>query len=333
MYKVSVICPVYNCEDKIERTITSIINQTLGFDNIELILVDDCSTDSSVEIIEQFCSKYDNIKLFTSEVNHGLPGYGRNVGIKNANAEYLMFIDNDDEYFPNFCELAYNSIMKFDADVVSFNHLFIHNDKIRKEDTFSRVTAKNDNNFKLINLTGIYYFQSPFIWTKVFKKSTIINNNVSFIEDKMNEDLIFLYNLYYYANLLVYANYYGYKWHRDGSSLSYYSIRITLNILNSAYDLCELVDNKYDNVNYSKMFADFIEATIIRICMSFNDFNEIKPLVKELYQFEKYIDFNERLNHIWGKVINYFILKKFFSISAVLIYILRKIKILYDLIM
>lgn len=330
MYKISVICPVYNCEDVIDRTINSIINQTVGFENIELILVDDCSTDSSTEIIEKYCLKYDNIRLFKSKINHGLPGYGRNVGVEKSNADYVMFIDNDDEYCPDFCKLALDAINRFNCDVVSFNHLFLNNGKIRKEDTFSRVNVRDENNFKLISLDEIYYFQVPFIWTKIFKKSIIVDNNIKFVEDIMNEDMIFLYDFYYYADSLVYANYYGYKWHREGDNLSNYSIKSTLGIIESSYDVCRLIGEKYGDVDSAEIFIDSIEASIIRICMSFRNISEIKHLSQELYAFEEHINFNKKMNHIWSKTINYFIRRKIFSVSTILIYLLRKVKMAYD---
>ena len=77
-YKVSVIIPVYNAEKYLKNAIESVINQTIGFENIELILVDDNSTDESPKIILDYSEKYENIVSFLSNENHGLPGFGRN---------------------------------------------------------------------------------------------------------------------------------------------------------------------------------------------------------------------------------------------------------------
>ena len=89
-YKVSVIMPIYNAEKNLENTIKSVINQTIGFENIELILVDDASTDNSKKIIKRFQEKYPNIIAYFSENNHGFPGFGRNIGLKLATSEYIM---------------------------------------------------------------------------------------------------------------------------------------------------------------------------------------------------------------------------------------------------
>ena len=98
MYLISVIIPVYNAEKHLENAISSIINQSIEFKNIELILIDDNSNDKSQEIIKNYAKTYDNIISIYSNKNHGFPGFGRNQGIKNATADYIMFLDNDDEY-------------------------------------------------------------------------------------------------------------------------------------------------------------------------------------------------------------------------------------------
>ena len=81
-YKISVIMPIYNAEKHLNNTIQSIIDQTIGFENIELILVDDASKDNSKMIIESYAEKYENIIPYYSEKNHGYPGFGRNIGLK-----------------------------------------------------------------------------------------------------------------------------------------------------------------------------------------------------------------------------------------------------------
>ena len=80
-YKVSVIIPVYNAQDTIKRCIDSVINQTLGFSNIELIIYDDASTDNTSKILKEYDKKYDNIVLILSDENSGNAGKGRNEGI------------------------------------------------------------------------------------------------------------------------------------------------------------------------------------------------------------------------------------------------------------
>lgn len=91
--KVSIIMPNYNCEKFLEETINSVINQT--YQNWELLIVDDCSTDKSVEIIKGYCNKDDRIKLFINEKNSGAAA-SRNWALREATGKWIAFLDSDD---------------------------------------------------------------------------------------------------------------------------------------------------------------------------------------------------------------------------------------------
>lgn len=93
--KVAVIIPNYNKERYIEDCINSVLNQT--YNNIEIIIVDDCSKDNSVSIIKRIMDKNDNIHLFQFEENHGV-SFARNFGAEHTDADYLLFLDSDDIY-------------------------------------------------------------------------------------------------------------------------------------------------------------------------------------------------------------------------------------------
>ena len=95
-YKISVIIPTCNCEDYLVDCVKSIINQTFGFKNIELILIDDNSNDSTKDIIQYFTSKYLNCKSVFLKESSGSGGKPRNIGIEKVSAKYLMFLGDFD---------------------------------------------------------------------------------------------------------------------------------------------------------------------------------------------------------------------------------------------
>ena len=128
MFKISIILPVFNVEKYVVRAFDSILNQTIGFENLEVIFVDDCSTDNSASIIQNFVNKYDNVKYFGLDKNSGAAGKPRNLGIEKANADYLMFLDPDDVYLDCACEQLYYEIIHNDVDVVSGNFVKIIDD-------------------------------------------------------------------------------------------------------------------------------------------------------------------------------------------------------------
>ena len=132
MYYLTMIIPAFNVDDCLDTAMNSIINQTIGFENIEVIIVDDCSTDNTRQIIKQYVNKYDNCKGIFLEKNNGGAGIPRNVGIKQATSKYLMFIDPDDEWEKDACEVYYNKIVETGADLVYSHWTFVAGDKLSK---------------------------------------------------------------------------------------------------------------------------------------------------------------------------------------------------------
>lgn len=110
---VSVILTCYNRENYIRRSLESIINQT--YTNLEIVVVDDCSTDNSVEIIKSYNDK--RIKLICLDVNGGI-GIAKKTGGDNSNGEYLCFLDSDDYYMPEYVELNINKATSGNHDII-----------------------------------------------------------------------------------------------------------------------------------------------------------------------------------------------------------------------
>ena len=293
--KISVIMPIYNAGKYLENAINSVINQTIGFENIELILVDDCSTDNSKSIMEEYSNTYSNIKSIFLEENSGWPSIPRNVGIKNATSDYIMFIDNDDEYFPEICDKLYNTIISENADIVVC-------DKIKTDNNNASYQSFNSDNILFGN--EIVYLDNVFIWNCIFKKSIILNNNISFI-DAINEDTLFTLEYYIHSNKLVYLNgFIGYNHISRIGSGSTLSFEFVMGIIKSFDLILKLFEhNSYD---LNRFFKPKIEGTILFIMMLGNK-DEMGELLSALSDFEKRIDFTGNLP-ILCKFINFFIL-------------------------
>ena len=129
MIKVSVIIPVFNTEKYISKCLSSLVNQTL--DDIEIICVNDGSTDNSLEIIEKIANNDARIKIINQE--HKKQGAARNAGLKIAEGEYIGFVDSDDWIDLNYYEMLYNTAKKYDAlmefENVCFNYSFTPDEK------------------------------------------------------------------------------------------------------------------------------------------------------------------------------------------------------------
>ncbi|MEG1142195.1 MAG: glycosyltransferase [Clostridia bacterium] len=130
--KISVIMTAYNVEDYINVAIESIINQSIGFENIELIIVNDASSDKTTKIIEQYNNTYKQIVIINNEKRVGYPGKLRNKALEIANGEYIMVLDSDDIMDLNACNTMYNliSIYKSDYIIGKYSYLYDDTDKI-----------------------------------------------------------------------------------------------------------------------------------------------------------------------------------------------------------
>lgn len=224
--KVSIILPVYNVENELLTAFNSIINQTLGFDNIELIVIDDCSTDNSSEIIDIFSKKYNNILSIHLNQNSGTPSKPRNIGLRNASADFIIFQDSDDTLTKDACKNLYDIIVEGNVDIVTgmitrndlgndfeifYNPwISIINDEFNMDNMDSKCILDSEDLFKL-RLNSIednpYILEDYSFFSKIYKKSFLINNDISFPENVASaEDSVFLLNSYINASGIIFIN-------------------------------------------------------------------------------------------------------------------------------
>lgn len=199
---VSVIIPVYNVENYLKRCIDSIINQSLK--NIEIILIDDGSLDSSSKICDEYLTLDERIKVVHKQ-NEGL-GMARNTGIDIAVGKYIAFVDSDDYIEDNMYELLYNKAKLTNSNVVFCNSVWegVKGDRINIVD-FEQDRTFSDN---IINLARAFVIPNNEFghticltaWHGIYELSHIKNNNVRFISERFipSEDKYFHLNLFKY---------------------------------------------------------------------------------------------------------------------------------------
>lgn len=150
-YLISVIIPVYNCEKYLEKSISSLLNQTI-FNRIEFIFVDDGSTDKSYEIIKKYKKLYRNFVLFHQD-NMGVSA-ARNLGIKIANGKYIAFFDADDIALPRLYEKLYELILESDADISIVDYSMVFNDGREKKHRINTKKNWTDSNKTIIDFSS-----------------------------------------------------------------------------------------------------------------------------------------------------------------------------------
>lgn len=186
MPKVSVIMPVYNVERYIVRSLDSLINQTLK--DIEIIIVNDGSTDNSKQVVKIYSEKYkDKIKLVEKK-NGGLSD-ARNYGIPHATGEYIAFLDSDDYVEPDTYEKMYNKAKEDNSDLVECDFIWEYPDR-KKVDT-----GKIYNNKK-----EMLTYARVVAWNKLIKRSLIEEHKIKFPKGLRYEDVEFFYKMVPYYN-------------------------------------------------------------------------------------------------------------------------------------
>ena len=186
MMKVSVIIPVYNVERFVERCIRSLLEQTLR--EIELIVVDDCSPDKSIAIIQRVIKEYPDrfIKIISQKTNKGLPA-ARNTGLKTATGEYIFHCDSDDWIESDMLEILYQTAKKKNADIVWCDWFlsFEKNERYMKQPQYtSSMEALKGM------LSGAMKYN---VWNKLIRRELYTANNISFPAGYgMGEDMTIL---------------------------------------------------------------------------------------------------------------------------------------------
>ena len=189
-YKISIVIPVYNAEQYLNECVDSIINQTIGFENLQVILVNDGSKDSSGKIIDEYSKKYENILGIHLDKSHSLGGFARNTGLKKAEGEYLMFVDSDDYIDAKACEAMYNAVTSNNADIVTANYKCMNQDgEIWKKAMFDQQKYKSCELKEASQ--KFFYLYCPSACMKIFNNELIKKNNIKFLEGVPAEDAYF----------------------------------------------------------------------------------------------------------------------------------------------
>lgn len=277
---VSVIVPVYNVEQYLDKCVESIINQTYG--NIEIILVDDGSSDMSPYKCDEWRKKDSRVKVI-HQSNQGV-SVARNTGIEASTGEYLCFVDSDDYIENTLCERSINVFNDNDVEIVSFGVNQVKNDRIipydnNLEGCFSSIQALH---YLLKNVVGNY------VWKSMYKKT--IFNSIRFPVNRNFEDIGITYKLFLEANNIYFIKdlLYFYR---------YRSNSITNDIdFKSNIDLFLMRKNRYDYLK--KIYPDIAEydlnnvAIMALVVFDYSCFAKVDPSI--LREAKLFLEENER---------------------------------------
>lgn len=220
LVKISIIFPVYNVEYYIEEALDSLVNQTI-FEDIEVIIVDDESSDKSRYLINRYSQDYDNINIIRQK-NSGVSA-ARNHGMEYANGEYIHFMDSDDFMLYDTCEKLYDFAKKGDYDIVLGNFLKYNDEKTWQTLIGEYVYENLDKpmeNIRLKDFTKLTW--DMFVWNKIYRNDFLKKHAVKFAEGLVSQDNIFSIEVLYKASEIGVLPDFVYCWrYRDkGSSIT-----------------------------------------------------------------------------------------------------------------
>lgn len=196
MAKLSVVVPFYNTEEYFEKCLNSLVGQTL--EDIEIILVNDGSTDNSARIAREFQQKDSRIKIIEQE--NKKQGAARNVGMNAATGEYIGFVDSDDWVDIDYFEKLYNAAKKYDSDIALATNVRIGNGRTKKRLNIQEEIFKTslEDKFKICN-----HFKNECPTNKIYRTEMLRENNVYWPENVYCEDKLFTAKSVFYANGIV----------------------------------------------------------------------------------------------------------------------------------
>ena len=201
---ISVIIPVYNGEKHLCRSIDSVF--ACGFEDIEILILNDGSTDGSAEIIADYQERYpEKVRGFFHE-NIGV-ALTRNKGIDLARGEYILFLDQDDWFDKDYVDVFCRAIKESGADVVVGG--------FKRPDANGRITLK-----RLLPGAGRYRFLTAAAWGKIHRAAYLKEKNIGFFDNKIGEDVVFSIHEATSGGKYSFVKYVGYNWYLNEESVS-----------------------------------------------------------------------------------------------------------------
>lgn len=218
MVRLSIIVPVYNVAELIQKCVDSLLCQNISLDEYEILLINDESTDDSLEKIENIAHKYPNIKVYSKP--NGGQSSARNYGLQYALGKYIWFVDSDDFIEPNVLGEVLDKIEKEELDILCFSFQYSYEDGT-KLSSHRYHTSKNEvysgDDFQLNVNTP------PVPWAAIYSHSFINDNKLRFIEGIIHEDFEYTARAYYLAKRIEFYDIIVYNYYqRNGSTMKSY---------------------------------------------------------------------------------------------------------------
>ena len=287
---ISVIVALYNAENYVSECLDSLLNQT--FSDFEVIVVDDCSTDKSVAVVEEFVPKFEGrLKLFKSKKNSGFPGVPRNTALKFARGKYLTFLDSDDFFTPTALEEIYKIAEETGAEIIHAGKHFRFTDGKDDSKVFSWPTELvveeptlepedlGERMKRMVNFQTLWWACS-----KLFRRDFLEKNNITFPNATAWEDMTFMFCGFIRAKNYVRVPNIFYNYRVRNGSLSHKgrdAMEMTRNLMETVRVMDKyMMATEYfvKNPEPRWLFLDwYIQNRIKNVAKGFYNVSKLKP--------------------------------------------------------
>lgn len=298
MSKVSIVVPIYNVQKYLSKCLQSLVDQT--FKDIEIICVNDGSTDQSDKIIEKFVKLYPNRIIHLEKENGGL-GDARNAGINIAKGEYITFIDSDDWVEPEMIESMYNNAKKYNSDIVCCG--------LRRIDEDGKILSNEQINLKKeYSPKEAMVTLAPAAWNKLYRMSLFTDYNIRYSVGVWYEDLPTTTKLFMHSNKITTVNKIFVNYLQRKGSISYSYDERSRDIFKVLNDINEYnkekFNNKYKNeIEYLYIihiiFAHLFRSSILSITLINSEIDYSREVIRKEFpkwSRNKYIRLLSRQN-------------------------------------
>lgn len=252
--KLSIIVPMYNVEKYIDNCIKSLLRQNISEDEYEIIIINDGSTDGSVEIVREYVEKFKNLKLIN--VTNGGQSKARNIGINNSLGKYIFFVDSDDYISENSLNETLNKAIDNNLDMIFFD--------IKQVNDENELLCNYNENSEILIKSGIEYFSDNNVnngpWHYFIKREFIIDNKLKFEEGRMCEDGMFLIASIFSAQRVSYNKVDIYRYvKRNNSTTTKKSQQHLLKIIDDFIFAINYINKYYKKAIDKKYPIEFIK--------------------------------------------------------------------------
>ena len=298
--KISVVVPLYNKKDYLKLSVDSILNQT--HKNIEVLIVDDCSTDGSLELCRELYGSDARVKILQQPRNMG-PGAARNTGIRSAQGKYVVFVDGDDEIFPDRLSKMFDTAEKYNADVVHETQflfplpdengsipLELLSDGVEYFPITSNVNGEDYTELTLLSDDMGARFDDwkkrKINWSvcsKMIRRSFLADSSIYFPDMKFSEDMVFCFECLFKAKNYVIVPEGNYVFRVISTSLSR-SKKSSAKIVTGLKSMLEIVRSMTRMFQEIPFFAQHPENALsaLKIVLDSNEGGYIRPVYQEL---------------------------------------------------